>query len=619
MTFDYSTVMADSGPLRSKKYQQSRQRWYILYTLLGIVMVILLVRSFYLQVIQGNELKARADNNSVAVIPITASRGIIFDAKGKQLVENVASTDLILDPATLPSEDNESILTDSLPKLAAISSQDVSDGLQKARATQRSTRLIQALDHDTVLAIEAARDRLPGVLLVSTLVRKYPFTTSAAHILGYTGSVSSEELESRSELYPTDITGKAGLEKYYDVELAGKHGISYVEIDAAGIPQKQLGEDAPQTGVELHLGIDIELQAQIVRLFSERMQSLRQADSKAGMGGAVIALDPRSGAVRALVSYPTFDPNNFSLPKQAVAAEELIRALDQPLFNRATDGMYPPGSTIKPFIAAAAVEEKVITPETTILSTGGLTVGPWSFPDWKAGGHGPTNVNRAMAESVNTFFYTVTGGYQDFDGLGVERTINYLRRFGWGEKTGVDLPTEREGFLPSPAEKKERTGDSWYIGDTYHLAIGQGDVLISPLQLAVATAAIANGGELYVPHLLRYKELPNGEIVSYNGREKSVKLKPETVKTVRASMRETVTGLTGSGRQLINMPIALAGKTGTAQIGGKEQTHAWFTSFGPYNDPELVITVLLEEGGEGDKDAVPFARKIWEWWVVNNQ
>lgn len=592
-----------------------RHRFTLLYLLLGSALAILAVRSGYVQLIHGGTYRAAAESNRVAAIIEPAPRGIIYDTHGRQLVENVASTDVMFDPTALPSSEYESVLFDRLPGLLGISPTVVRDALGETRRTRRLTRVAAAVDHDKVVALEQALPELPGVQLASSLVRKYPDGHTTAHVLGYTAPASAADIEQQPDLKPTDITGKTGLERSYDQLLRGHHGVSYVEVDAGGSHKKQLDSHQATAGNSLTLSLDSALQARILELFAERAAERTAEHPDTPVSGAVIALDPRSGAVRALVSYPTFDPNIFSLPSLNDQISSVITDQARPLFNRAIDGTYPPGSTIKPLLAAAALEENIITTETTVSSTGGLSIGAWRFPDWKAGGHGSTNVTKALAESVNTFFYEITGGYQSQAGLGVERATKYLRDFGWGRPSGIDLPSEAAGFLPSPAWKQAEKHEPWYIGDTYHLAIGQGDVLATPLQIAVATATIGNGGNQIKPFVVRTITPAVGEPETMTTTAKKLKMSAATLAAVRQGMRETIQGPTGSARSLATLPVTLAGKTGTAQIGGSDNTHAWFTSFGPYEDPELVVTVLLEQGGAGDRDAVPFARQIWQWWA----
>jgi penicillin-binding protein 2 len=324
--------------------------------------------------------------------------------------------------------------------------------------------------------------------------------------------------------------------------------------------------------------------------------------------GALVALDPHDGAVLAAASLPAYDNNIFSGGVSSTVYQTLVQNPDQPLFPRAWAGTYPSGSTVKVVIAAAALAEKLITPHTSFLSTGGIRVGAWFFPDWSASGHGVTDVRRAIAWSVNTFFYTVGGGHGSFSGLGVERLSAWMRKFGLGQKTGVDLPAEAEGFVPSPEWKEKTKGERWFVGDTYNLSIGQGDLLVTPLQVAVYSAAVANGGRKVTPHVAADTNLADPPRV----------IEAEVVDVVRLGMRECVA--TGSCRALSDLPFPVAGKTGTAQWHSEKKTHAWFTSFAPFDRPEVVVTVLLEEGGEGSSVAVPVAREVLNaWWRLRNE
>lgn len=587
--------------------QQSERRFNVLAWCLALTIVLMLGRAGYLQIIQGESFRTRAEHNRIEHVLIPAPRGIAYDVHGRQLVENISSTDLVIQPRQLPAQEHEGALIDLLRVLLpATPPEDIQESLTKARTTEQNTLLAKAIDHDTVLAIEGAKADLPGVYLASSLVRKYPYAETLAHVLGYTSPVTSEELQEDTSLAVTDTTGKQGIEKTYDSVLRGKYGFTTTEVNASGKQKIDLGTKPAIPGEDITLTLDVELQKFIYGLFSEKNEEKKQAGDDV-LRAAAIVLDPYNGAVRSLVSYPSHDPNIFSQPSLRSRASRIFQDPNNPLFNRASDGMYPSGSTIKPFLAAAALQEGVITPQTTIISTGGIRVGPWRFADWKTGGHGVTNVTKALAESVNTFFYMVVGGLpvsnnalNARDGLGIDRATKYLTAFGWGKKTGIDLPSEASGFLPSPDWKIKTTGHPWYIGDTYHLGIGQGDVLVTPLQIASATGAIAHGNYWFAPHLIK------GSIT-----KRAIPINKEYITLVQEGMRQAVTQ--GSARALVTLPLPIAGKTGTAQIGGTEKTHAWFTSFGPYGNPKYVVTVLLEESGAGDTDAVPVAQEIWQW------
>jgi len=368
-----------------------------------------------------------------------------------------------------------------------------------------------------------------------------------------------------------------------------------------------ISEEAGRPGRDLVLAIDLDLQRQAERALKDE---LRAAGKKRG---SVIVLEPQTGEVLALVSEPAFDANLFA---RGISSDELAKLQndpERPLFPRAIAGTLPSGSTFKLAVASAALEEGIVTPNTTVLSTGGISIGKSFFPDWKAGGHGPTNVTKALAESVNTFFYAVGGGYDKIDGLGVDRIVSYARKFGLGAPLGLDLASEGSGFLPSKQWKKEAKGESWYVGDTYHLAIGQGDITVTPLQIAVMTAVVANGGKLVQPHVV-------DALTSSDGGRQTVAPKvldpqvvsSKTINVVRQGMRQAVTQ--GSARALAGLPVAVAAKTGTAQWNNNKPNHAWFTSFAPYNDPKIVVTVAIEEGGEGSVTAAPVASRIIQWY-----
>lgn len=602
MNQDVSELIDHAG---KKQVASSPRRFGILYAILFLGMSGILIRGAYLQVVLGNDFRTKAENNRIDNVTLAAPRGVIYDKNRVQLTENISSTDLVFNPRTLPTRENESYLLDRLAELLPdFPASEMREGLDRARKTQQEVLLVKALDHETVLKIEQAAPDIMGVTLVSSLVRKYPFREAMAHVLGYTSSVTAEEIEQDSSLLAIDTTGKQGVEKKYDTALRGQHGVTYTEVTASGKEKTDLGKKLATPGQDITLTIDSTLQQFIYGLFSEKDAKAKE-EHKDPVQGSVIVLHPKTGAVLALVSYPSFDPNMFSQPKLRAKSAEAFQDPLHPLFNRAVDGTYPSGSTIKPFLAAGALEEGVITERTTVRSTGAINVGPWRFADWKAGGHGITDVKKAIAESVNTFFYMVAGGLDANKGLGVTKATQYLREFGWDAKTGIDLPSEAPGFLPSPEWKLKATGQPWYIGDTYHLGIGQGDALATPLQIAVGTSAVANGDAWYEPHL-----------VDGPAKKHSLSISKNNMRIVQEGMRQAVTE--GSARSLDTLPFPIAGKTGTAQIGGSDTTHAWFTSYGPYSQPDIVVTVLLEKGGAGDVDAVPFAREIWQWLSEHN-
>ena len=314
-------------------------------------------------------------------------------------------------------------------------------------------------------------------------------------------------------------------------------------------------------------------------------------------------MNPKNGEILALVSYPYFDNNLFSRGLSQRDFEKIVAHPDKPLFFRAISGQYPPGSTIKPILALAALEEGIINEQTAIVSKGGIKIGKEFFSDWKKEGHGVTQVKKALAESVNTFFYLVGGGSENFRGLGPEKIKFYLEKFGLGKKTNLDLPAEKDGFLPSPEWKKRKKNEEWYIGDSYNLSIGHGDIVATPLQIAYLTGLIVNEGKIYQPHLLKKgQEFEENKFV--------FQFKKENFKVVKEGLREAI--LYGTAKALNDLTIKVAGKTGTVEVGQKKP-HSWFTCFAPYEDPQIVLTVIVENGGEGSGPALRVAKEFFIW------
>jgi penicillin-binding protein 2 len=415
--------------------------------------------------------------------------------------------------------------------------------------------------------------------------------------LGFTGVISAEEYQQQElgTYRRFDVIGKQGIEKFFETELRGTFGVETVEVDAYGEAERIISKVDPDNGQNITLTIDSELQTIVERAVSEQLNKYQATRA------SVVVMEPNTGEVLALVSYPAYDANLFIGGIDSKSYEQLIKDPDQPLFPRAQAGEFPSGSVIKPVYAAAALTEGIITPTTSFISVGGFAIGPYYFKDWKAGGHGLTNVYHAIADSVNTFFYIIGGGNETFDGLGLDRLMKYADLFGFGQKTGIDLPGEADGFLPSKQWKEETYDERWYIGDTYNVAIGQGNFIVTPLQIARSTAVFANGGFLIRPKLETTDEVAPQIIQS------------EVVSVIQDAMRETITN--GTAKSLMDLPVEVAGKTGTAQWSSTKAPHSWFTGFAPYNDPNLVVTVLVEEGAD-DYLSVPIAKDIFNWWFT---
>lgn len=586
---------------------------------------IIIIRVAWLQIIKGDYYYGVAEGNRIRVQRIEAKRGIIYDRNLNPLSRNIANFLLYFIPADLPEEENK--LENIINEVSSILKDKTSEDIKKllAEVKRGSLESYQPLfitdniEHEKAMILYLKSDKWSGVVLSSKSRREYDLcddsldtgqcASSLSHILGYTGKINPEELENfGSEYLQIDYIGKMGVEYFWEPDLKGISGKKQIEVDALGKEKKIINEQKADDGHNLVMSIDIELQRKIEEVMSKSFEKLK-VDR-----GVAIAMDPNNGEVLALVSIPYYSNNAFARGITNEEYNELISHPDKPLFNRSVSGEYPSGSIIKPVIAIAALEEGIINEHTSFLSVGGLSIGEWFFPDWKAGGHGITNVRKAIAESVNTFFYNIGGGFQDYRGLGVDRIVEYGKLFGLGTQTGIDLAGESSGFLPTKKWKEETKGERWYIGDTYHLAIGQGDILVTPLQVAMFTSVFANSGELYRPHLVKEILSSDDKLIRKVETEPIRKdfIDSYNMKVIREGLRQAVTG--GSARILNDLPVAVAGKTGTAQWSSKKETHAWFTGFAPYDNPEIVITVLIEEGGEGSAVATPIAKEILMWY-----
>jgi len=586
---------------------------------LALFMAIILARVAWLQIIKGDYYYNLAEGNRIRIARIEANRGIIYDSSNRPLVRNVANFLLYFVPADLPENEQEkrSIIERLSQILGTLSPADIENILTavkpKSLESYQPLFVTDNIEYNKAMLLYLESDKMPGVYLSNKTKREYNLSSlSLSHILGYTSKINQAELDKYgSEYLPIDYIGKTGIENFWENELKGQSGKKQIEVDALGKEKKIINQLAGADGHNLVLSIDIDLQKKLEETITNALKK-----SKLNKACA-IALDPNNGEILALVSLPSYNNNLFARGITNDEYQALVSHPDQPLFNRCTSGEYPSGSTIKPVLAAAALEEGIINENTSFISTGGLRVGEWFFPDWKVGGHGVTNVRKAIAESVNTFFYYIGGGYGDFVGLGIDRMVRYEKIFGLGKQTGIDIIGEAKGFLPTKDWKETIKGERWYVGDTYHAAIGQGDITVTPLQVANYTAVFANGGLLYRPHFIRQVLSSDDKIIRQVDHKpiKSNVVSSENIKIVREGMRQTVTF--GSARSLASAPVAVAGKTGTAQWSSNKPNHAWFTGFAPYDKPQIVITILIEQGGEGSSVAVPIAREVLEWYFSN--
>ncbi|MDD3480636.1 MAG: penicillin-binding protein 2 [Patescibacteria group bacterium] len=591
--------------------EKSEKRFHSFFVAIAILFVVLFGRSFYLQVVRGQESLTLAQENRFRIQTIRAPRGLFYDRNKTALVKNIPNYEVTVIPNDLPKDEAErEVIYHRLAETIEVKVEDI-----KKKAEEKGLQYTQPLlvdksvSRDVSLVFESRQTELKGFYVGTNPIREYLDNGLLSHVFGYVGRISEDELAGNEDYILTDYIGKSGLERTYEDILKGVNGKERIEVDSAGEIIRRYGQEEPILGDNMVLSIDFNLQKKLTEELTRQMKKAKVEKASA------VAVNPQNGEVLAFVSLPTYDNNLFAKGISEKDYEKLLNDENSPLLNRVITGEYPSGSIIKPYIAAAALDEGTITENTTVHSTGGIKIGEWEFPDWKKGGHGVTNVFKAIAESVNTFFYAISGGYKDVKGLGPDKIKEYLTKFGFGKYVGLDIEGESLGHIPTPEWKEEVKNEPWYLGDTYHMGIGQGDVLVTPLQMVNALSTVANGGTMYKLHFLK-------SIVDSDGNVKSEKSKEvvatdifskETIAAVRKGMRQTVTS--GSGRALNSLPVTAAGKTGTAQYGpNNEKKHAWFTAFAPYEKPTIAMVVLLEGAGEGSDYAVPVANETLRWY-----
>jgi penicillin-binding protein 2 len=585
------------------------------------VFAVLLFRVFSLQVVQGSYFRKMSENNRIRSQTLLAPRGLVYDRNGQILVQNSVSYNL----AAVPFDIRPEALDSQLNNLVQLFGLDKAEAERKIKAAHSKSLdpviLRNDLSQDQAVLFETRSEEFAGFVMNKVPVRQYLNPEAYAHVLGYTGVINSEERQKLDkDLYDNnDFVGKSGIELMYEHALHGNNGQVLVEVDAMGHLLNLLGEKSPKPGQAIELNLDNGLQIELYNALKSRNKNVK---------AAAVALNPKTGEVLAFLSLPGFDGNAFARGISSKDYQALLSDPNLPLFNRVIAGTYPPGSTVKPMVAAAALNEKVVTAKTIIVDRGVLVIPhqydpsiSYNFVGWKRDGLGPMDIKSAIAQSSDIYFYVVGGGHpsSQVKGLGPDKLADYYRKFNLGQTTGIDLQGEKSGVVADPNWKANYYEDDqilgqWYLGDTYHISIGQGDMLTTPLQVAQFTAIIANNGVGMKPKIL--KKILGGKDFQP---EVSVQkfLSDDILHLVQEGMRETV--LSGSGRQLNTLSITAAGKTGTSQFDGSDpkRTHAWFTAYAPYEDPQIVITVLVEAGGEGHAVAVPVVKQALEWWAEN--
>ena len=591
-------------------------RLYLVFLLAVLSMAIIISRLYNLQYQRHDYFRAQSDKNRITLVSISPNRGLITDRNGVLLAHNESTYILEAIPGYVhhPKE-----ALQRLQPIIPFSEREKERFLREFKQTPSYGTFTakERISTEEALAFAAHQFENPGFILNARSIRKYPYGTWTAHAVGYIGRIDKKDLQ---QLHDTNnltnyrgtlFIGKTGIEKTYESHLHGKTGYAIVEIDALGNPVRHLKEVSPQSGDNLTLSIDIRLQEAALEIMGAYQ-------------GAIVAIDPNNGEVLAMVSTPTFDANWMTTGLTSSMWQALNNTA-YPLQNRATTALYPPGSTIKPLWAYMAMLEGAVDPQKRIYDTGVFHFpnSTLAFRDWKRGGHGWVDLHQAITVSCDTYFYHLAAD------VGINRLARYLRAAGFGRPTGIDLPSEKAGLVPDPQWKKKYVGKPWYPGETVIAGIGQGYVLATPLQLAAATATIANGGTSYVPKLAK----------SYVHDQKTVDILPQVVmkledknnayETIKTAMQAVMQPGGTAWRAAIGAPYPIAGKTGTAQIKSlprgerlkrevplEHRDHALFIAFAPADQPKIAVAVVVEHGGSGSSVAGPMARKILDFYLL---
>ena len=606
--------------IRETRLVNERAAMILFITVLLVAVVV--GRLIYLQVLNHDHYTTLSHDNHVNILPVPPTRGLIYDRHGVLLAQNVPTFSLEITPEQVK---NMNATLKALGKIIHIDKDD----LERFRANLQQSRPFESiplryhLSEQELARFAVNRHRFPGVDTEARLIRDYPFDSLASHVIGYVSRINVQELQSvdPSNYRGTDHIGKTGVEKYYENLLHGNVGFEQVETNALGRKLRVLQRDPPVPGENLYLTIDAKL----------------QATAQASLGdnrGSVVAMDPNNGDVLAMVSTPTFDPNQFVVGIDANSFQALQKSPDKPLFNRSIRGQYPPGSTLKPFVGLAGLDYGTITTQTTTFCPGYymLPGDTHRYRDWKRYGHGVMNLSSAITQSCDVYFYDLA------QALGIDRIHDFLEEFGFGQRTGIDITGELPGLLPSRQWKRDNRHLPWYPGETLITGIGQGFTLTTPLQLAAATAVIANRGVYVRPHLLYAVQKPGAkdltmEIPTPQDHHAVAIANTSEWDAVISAMTQVVSNIHGTAHRISHgLDYQIAGKTGTAQVFGlhpydedgsqsdtepdnpRLRDHALFIAFAPADKPRIVVAVVLENGGHGSS-ASPIARTVIDQYL----
>lgn len=571
-------------------------KFTVIVILIAAGFLIILLRLWQLQILQGEELLKLSESNRLRVVGVPAPRGIIFDRNRIPLVKNAPYF-----CASIILEEFDRNLVSGLAALLGMPPEDLAKTITRRDQNPFTpVRVKEGLTFEEVSVLEARRSEYPGLVLEVEATRRYIYGTAGAHIVGYLGKMTPAQIKDPSfrDVPPEAFIGQWGAEKLFDRSLRGTAGQKIIEVDAFGREIRLLRETAPVKGEDLVLSIDIALQKEA-------------EDALTDKAGALVAIDPDNGEVLGLVSAPSFDPNKFAKGIRQEDWDELMHDKKLPMLNRALQSQYPPGSTFKTVVALAGLQEHAIDEKTRVDCRGGISYGKWRFGCWKKGGHGVVSLHRALTESCDVYFYE-TGKR-----LGFDKIADYARLLGLGEPTGIRLTAEKKGLIPDSSWKKEVKHDDWYLGETFINSIGQGYVSTTPAQMAMMVGAVANGGNLYEPSILK---------VNTPKLKRNVALNAEMLEAVRAGLVGVVNEPSGTAWGSRSQMTTMAGKTGTAQVvsirkdssllAERFRDHAWFIAYAPADNPSIALSVFVEHGGHGGSAAAPIARKAIEAYML---
>ena len=570
--------------------------------------VVILVRLWYLQAVKGDYYHEQAESNRIRPVKLRPPRGIIYDRHGRPIVENVLTFDISLVPEDATDLDATIDKLASAIKLSPAAIHAALDDAAPIRTKYEPVKILEEAPWDDVALIEAHQEDIPGAIIEPEHRRHYPYDGLASHQLGYIGKVSPSQRKKDQDIGL--LTGQGGLEKVYDKYLRGIAGRRMIQVNAAGRKVKDLGIEEPKPGTDVYLTIDLNVQKAAENALGSR-------------SGAVVAMDPNSGEILALASHPNYDPNLFP---RGIAPKDWVRLMNDPshpLYNRAIQSVYPPGSTFKIIVSLAGLESGIIKLDDKVTCRGSIKSGRHSFRCWKKDGHGAISFHDALVQSCDVYFYTMG------ERIGWDRIAQYANELGYGSLTGILLPDEKPGLIPTTEWKRKRTKEPWYVGDTYINTIGQGFVLVSPIQACQMISAIANGGIFYRPNLLKQtRNRETGEIKMIAPERKNrIALDPAALEEVRKALTGVVNEPGGTAHGAQNPYAIVAGKTGTAQViaqkvAGRKLAeniadHAWFIAYAPADNPKIAVAVLVEHGGHGGAAAAPVARQVIEEYMKN--